>query len=172
MLVKNVKADWLFLNRTDDNGKFRVTFYPTAEQDAEIRKALAQCAKENGVNIKDCQWKGGYKETENGVSYTAKASEVFTNKKGVEVIRALPVFNIHAQRFPDGEVPSVANGAMVNLDLGTYFVKSKMGKGAMLGLQAVQLLSYEVYQGGSSNPFADESGETPFTADDGAVDMF
>lgn len=170
MLIKNVKAEWLFLNRTDDNGKYRVTFYPNAEQNAEIKKALAQCAKENGVNIKDCQWKGGYKETENGVTYTAKKAALITNKKGEEVETTPNVYNIHAQKLKPEEVPSVANGATINIDLNTYFVKSKMGKGAMLGLNGVQLLAYEVYQGGGENPFSDESGESEFSAADAGYD--
>lgn len=180
MLVKNVKANWLFIDRVDDNGKYRVTFYPSEEQDKQIRKMLAECAKQNGVDIKDCAWKGGYKLDDEGkVTYTAKAAAVYTNKKGIEVERKLSVFNIHAQKFTDDEVPSVANGAIVNLDLNPYFVKSKMGKGAMLGLNAVQLIDYEIYQGGGANPFADESEENAFktpasesSEDDEGVDLF
>ncbi len=182
MLIKNVKATWLFLNRVDDNGKYRVTFYPNKEQDKQIKKLLADCAKENGSDIKDCQWKGGYKLDDAGeVTYTAKATAYFTNKQGIEVERKVNVFNIHAQKFAEGEVPNVANGAIVNLEVNPYFVKSKMGKGAMLGLNAVQLIEYEIYQGGGGNPFADESADNAFKAeatpasessDDGGVDIF
>lgn len=161
MILKNVKTDWLFINRPDDNGNYRVTFTVTKEQDAELVAAMETLAQENGVKLKDCDWQGSRKEENGVIQYSAKTSRVITLKKTGETKEVdLPVYNVKAQLLKPEEVPSVKNGAITNVSIEGYFAKYKQKKGVMLGLRSIQLISYEIYEG--DNPFTDESGKSDF----------
>lgn len=167
MILKNVTANWLFINRVDDNGNYRVSFEVTKEQDAELKAALEEVAKANNTSLKDCDWSGSRKEENGVITYSAKASQEITLKDGTKKTVDLPVYNIRAQRFADGEIPSVKNGATVNVSVEPYFAKHKAKKGVMLGLRSIQLLKYELYEG--DNPFKDESKDIPFGPEDEGV---
>ena len=169
MILKNVKTDWLFINRPDDNGNYRVTFTVTKEQDAELVSAMEKLAQENGVKLKECDWQGSRKEEDGVIQYSAKASRVILLKKTGETKEVdLPVYNVKAQQFKPEEVPNVRNGAVTNISVEPYFAKYKQKKGVMLGLRSIQLISYEIYEG--ENPFTDESGAAGFSNEEG--DLF
>lgn len=167
MILKNVKANWLFINRVDDNGNYRVSFEVTKDQDAELKAALEEVAKANNTSLKDCDWSGSRKEENGVITYSAKASQEITLKDGTKKTVELPVFNIKAQRLTAEEVPGVKNGATVNISVEPYFAKHKAKKGVMLGLRSIQLLKYELYEG--ENPFKDESDDAPFGSEDEGV---
>lgn len=167
MILKNVRANWLFINRVDDNGNYRVSFEVTKEQDAELRALLEEVAKANNTSLKDCDWSGSRKEENGVITYSAKASQEITLKNGTRKTVELPVFNIKAQRLTDEEVPGVKNGAIVNVSVEPYFAKHKAKKGVMLGLRSIQLLKYELYEG--ENPFQDESTDNDFGSEDEGV---
>lgn len=167
MILKNVRANWLFINRVDDNGNYRVSFEVTKEQDAELRALLEEVAKANNTSLKDCNWSGSRKEENGVITYSAKASQEITLKNGTRKTVELPVFNIKAQRLTDEEVPGVKNGAIVNVSVEPYFAKHKAKKGVMLGLRSIQLLKYELYEG--ENPFQDESTDNDFGSEDEGV---
>lgn len=167
MILKNVKANWLFINRVDDNGNYRVSFEVTKEQDAELKALLEVVAEANHTTLKDCDWSGSRKEENGVITYSAKSSREITLKNGSKKTVELPVFNIKAQRLTDEEVPGVKNGATVNVSVEPYFVSHRAKKGVMLGLRGIQLLEYELYEG--ENPFKDESGDIPFDPEDGGV---
>lgn len=166
MILKNVKANWLFINRVDDNGNYRVSFEVTKEQDGEIKKLLEEVAQANGASLKDCDWAGSRKEENGVISYAAKASREITLKDGQKKIVDLQVYNIKAQRIETEQVPNVANGAIVNVAVEPYFAKHKAKKGVMLGLRSVQLLKYELYE---SNPYKDESEDNSYDSEEGSV---
>lgn len=167
MILKNVRANWLFINRVDDNGNYRVSFEVTKEQDAELRASLEEVAKANNTSLKDCDWSGSRKEENGVITYSAKASREITLKNGTRKTVELPVFNIKAQRLTDEEVPGVKNGAIVNVSVEPYFARHKAKKGVMLGLRSIQLLKYELYEG--ENPFQDESTDNDFGSEDEGV---
>lgn len=167
MILKNVKANWLFINRVDDNGNYRVSFEVTKEQDAELKALLEEVAKANNTSLKDCDWFGSRKEENGIITYGAKASQEITLKDGTKKIVELPVYNVRAQRLTAEEVPSVKNGAIVNVSVEPYFAKHKARKGVMFGLRSIQLLKYELYEG--DNPFKDESGDSPYDSEDKGV---
>lgn len=164
MLLKNVKASWLFIKNSDDNGNYRVTFEVNEKQDAEILKILDDVVKQKGVgSIQECDWQGSrlVDNSTKVVTYTAKCSETFKSKKGEEISRSLPVYDIKAIKLDKDKIPYVANGAIINITVEPYFAEYKKKKGAMLGLRSIQLLQYTEYEG--NNPFEDESGEdNPF----------
>lgn len=160
MILKNVKASWLYINRVDDNGNYRVSFEVSKEQDAEIKALLEKVAVDNGVKLSDCDWCGSRKEEAGVITYGAKASQVITTKKGETKEIELPVYNIKAQRYTKEEVPSVKNGATINISVEPYFAKHKQKKGVMLGLKSLQLVSFELYEG--ENPFKDETSDNNF----------
>lgn len=151
MIVKQVRADFCFLGRPDDNNNYRLKFYPKNIQ--ALHDEMEQIAKQNGTTRKECDWWGSFKEEDN--SFAAKASAEFTNRKGETIQNKIPVYDIHARKLE--EVPSIANGAILNIEIEPYFCKYKNKKGVMLGLRSVQLIEYKVYAGG--NPYSDESGE-------------
>ncbi|EGV1471110.1 hypothetical protein JF110_001849 [Campylobacter jejuni] len=164
MLLKNVKASWLFIKNPDDNGNYRVTFEVSKEQDAEILDILDDTVKQRGVgSIKDCDWQGSrsVNDETKAITYTAKCSETFKSKKGEEISRDLPVYDIKAIKLDKEKIPNVANGAIINIVVEPYYAEYKKKKGAMIGLRSIQLLQYTEYKG--ENPFEDESGEdNPF----------
>lgn len=161
MIIKNVKAYWLFINRPDENGKYRLTFDVTKEQFDVLYESTLKVAEANGVKIEDLAWYMGYKQNEitGQRSVSCKASHTFTSKQGEEITFTLPVYNKKAVKFDPEAVPLVANGAIINVEVDPYFVKYKGKKGIMLGLRSVQLLDYEEY---NANPYQDESGENPY----------
>lgn len=169
MVLKNVKCDWIYIQSPDENGNYRIAFEVDEAQKAEIDRELEAVAKENGTTLDKCDWKGSYKLTEQGKhTYGAKSKALITTKTGEQKQIQVPVFNIHAQRIASEDVPSIANGAIMNLCLKPYFAKYKSKKGVQLGLQSVQLIKYEIY--GGLNPFSDESSDAPFDSAAGATD--
>lgn len=158
MVIKNVLTQYAFISKTDDNGNYRIQFKIQDESGKEkLEAAMDALAKEK--NCKDPDWWGSYNsETD---FYGAKCSSEFKNKKGESVENKLRVYNKHAQLLE--EVPSVANGAIMNIEVEPYYCEYRKKKGIMLGLRSVQLLEYEIYSGG--NPYKDES-DAPFTSDE------
>lgn len=163
MLVKNVKSSWAFLGKEDNNGNYRITFAVSDEQDKEIQRALAMKLAENSkAKPESVEWFGSRKidEQSGEVTYTAKASKTYKNKKGETVERSLAVYNKRAQLYADGTIPNIANGAIVNLVIEPYYASHLKRQGVMLGLRSVQLLEFQEYCG--DNPFKDETGDAPF----------
>ena len=171
MLIKNVVANWLFIKNPDDNGNYRIEFEVDDKQEKEIMDVLKECAENAKVKFSECDWKGSFKEHENGVhSFGAKCSSEFVNKKGETIKRELDVYNINAQKLTHDEIPIVANGATINLVVEPYYCEYKRKKGVMLGLRSVQLLQYKEYT--QENPYVDESGDCPFDSDKEQKDIF
>ncbi|HEC1823323.1 TPA: hypothetical protein R1765_001947 [Campylobacter coli] len=170
MLIKKVKASWLYIGRTDDNDNYRVTFEVDKDLDKTIMDALGETLRESGSksSINKCDWRGSRSEKEGVITYSAKCSRVFKNKKGEEVIRSLPVYDIKANLLDENTVPqSIANGAIINLVVEPYYTKYKNKEGVMLGLRSVQLIDYEEFTG--DNPYENESDEddnAPFKNED------
>lgn len=147
MIFKNVVTQYAFIGKPDENGLFRIAFKGQDEAtNKAIEKALDDLAKEK--NCQDPDWWGSFNE-ESGF-YGAKCNSTFTNKKGEVVEVTLPVYNRQAQRLE--QVPMIANGAIMNIEVEPYFCEYKKKKGIMFGLRSVQLLKYEEYQ---SNPYTD-----------------
>lgn len=155
MLIKNVKVDWAFISREDDNGNYRVTFEVDEEKDKEIQENLKELIKSNGKDPNTADWLGSRKIDNNIITYTAKCAKEFTNKKGETIERKLPVFDVKAREFEN--VPNIRNGAIANLVIEPYFAEFKKKYGAMISLRSIQLIKYEEYT--AENPFKDESQE-------------
>lgn len=154
MVLKNVVLWYAFISIPDENNNYRVQFFPNEEERKKLEDKMQEVAKAN--NLKDPDWWGSYKETEDGIAYGAKASAKFTSKNNKEIEFTLPVYDKKALRMET--VPSICNGAIANIEVEPYFVKYKNKKGLMLGLRSVQLLKYEEYTGG--NPYeAEEDSE-------------
>lgn len=168
MVLKNVRASWIFIKTPDESGKYRVTFTVDDETYKELMLAIEECAKANKEELKNLEWKGSYKQLEDGShQFGAKASSKFENKKGEKVVFDLPVYNVKAQRLKKEEVPYVQNDAILNLAVDPYFIEYKKKKGVMLGLRSVQLIEYKEYEGADSNPFKDESDDNSFESEMG-----
>lgn len=162
MILNNVRAQWAYLNRPDDNGNFRISFVLNEQQEKDVKAELEKLCKANGTTLAECKYVGSYSATQG--TYGAKMSATFTDKKtGETKSRTLPVFNAKAQRYAPDEIPNIANDSIVNVCVEPYFVNAKqVGKCAMLGLRSVQLVNFTEYSGGDSNPFKDVSDENPF----------
>lgn len=161
MVIKNVKLDWAFISRPDENGNFRVTFTVTPEQAKLIDEELAKACKENNKDLETAEWKGSKKVTEEGeITYSAKCAQTFKNKQGETIERSLPVYDKQAKRFE--EVPNIANGALANVDVSVYYAKYKQKFGAMLGLRGIQLIQYEEYNGGNNFEPIEETSTDAF----------
>ena len=147
MIFKNVVTQYAFISNPDDNGNYRVAFKGQDEDtNKAIEKALEDFAKEK--NCVDPDWWGSF-NAESGF-YGAKCSSSFTTKKGENVEMERPVYNRHAQRLD--EVPAIANGAIMNIEVEPYYCEYKKKKGIMFGLRSVQLLEYQEYV---KNPYSD-----------------
>lgn len=167
MIVSKVIGKWMFINRPDEEGRYRVTFEVNEEQDKIIQKALNEVLKTKGIapGPDSVDWYATRKESDEGViSYGAKCSKSITRKDGTLVERILPVYNYTAVRYTEDGVPTPANGALINIEIEPYFVEYKKKKGVMLNLRSVQLLKYEDYT--SPNPYSDESDEYSDTPQD------
>lgn len=162
MLVRKVRASWLFINKVDDNGNFRVTFEVDKKLDKELWAELDAVADQHNLSLQsDCEWTGSRKEENGKITYTAKCAREFTNKKGETIVRELPIYNEKAQLLKPEELFDVANGALINLVVEPYYAKHKNKKGVMFGLRSVQLIEYKEYMG--ENPYEDETGENPYS---------
>lgn len=163
MVVKKAKAYWSFIKTPDEAGKFRVTFTVDDKTYKDLMTEIENCAEESRAELKDLEWIGSYKKTEDGEhQFSAKANSEFTSKKGETIQFELPVYNIKAQRLKSEEIPMIKNGAIVNLVVEPYYIEYKKKKGVMLGLRSVQLIEYEEYTGEGYNPYEDESEDCPF----------
>lgn len=152
MVIKNVLTQYAFISKPDDNGNFRINFKP---QEEETKKVIEDALKSlaDSKNCKDPDWWGSY-NPETGY-YGAKCSHTFKNRQGEEISNKLRVYNRNAQLLE--EVPSVKNGAIMNIEVEPYYCEYKKKNGVMFGLRSVQLLDYEEYIG--SNPYVDEDSE-------------
>lgn len=160
MVISKVIGKWMIIKIPDDDGRFRVTFEVNKEQDKVIQKALNEVLKEKGVALGTEDWYATRKVSDDGVvSYCAKCSKDIKRKDGTLIGRALPVYNNSAIRYREEEVPTPANGALINIEVRPYFVEFKKKRGVMLNLRSVQLLRFEEYA--SPNPYHDESSEYP-----------
>ena len=167
MIIRNVVANWLFINKPDENGKYRLQFIVDEKQKSELETKMIEVAHNNGVkDVSKLNWWGSYKEDDEGNdTFGCKANSNFVSKKGENIEFILPVYDKRAQKMD--EVPSIANGATINVEVNPYYVEYKGKKGVMLGLRSVQLLKYEEYS--RENPYSNEcedEDDTPWKNED------
>lgn len=160
MVLKNVVVNWAFIAEPDEEGLYRVQFEinkKSADYEALIAE-MQKCMQSASKKKEDITWWAGFKDHETNpdvVLFNAKTRDEYKDKRSGETKkRTLPVFDIYARKYADGEVPRIANGAICNIDVSPYFASFHNKFGIMLGLRSVQLMQFEVY---SQNPYQDET---------------
>lgn len=165
MILQNVKLQWCFLDKADDNGKFRVTMSNVSEEQlAELMAQALEIAKENGKkDLSTAAWLLGRREADDGsVTFTAKTNEQYTTKKGDTVTNEIGVYDIAANKI--SPIPRIANGATGNVSVGLYYAEYKKSWGIMMSLKAVQLIKYDIYE--AENPFTSLAPSKPKGSED------
>lgn len=160
MVLKNVVVNWAFIAEPDDEGLYRIQFEISKRSEdyalliAEMQKCMTSAGKSKG----DITWWAGFKDHESNPDialFNAKTRDEYKDKRTGETRkRALPVFDVFAKQYAQGEAPRVANGAICNVEVSPYFANFHNKFGIMLGLRSVQLMQFEIY---SQNPYSDES---------------
>ena len=160
MVLKNVVVNWAFIAEPDDEGLYRIQFEISKKSEdyalliAEMQKCMTSAGKSKG----EITWWAGFKDHESNPDialFNAKTRDEYKDKRtGETKKRTLPVFDVFAKQYPQGEVPRIANGAICNVELSPYFASFHNKFGIMLGLKSVQLMQFEIY---SQNPYSDES---------------
>lgn len=160
MILRDVVVNWAFIAEPDDEGLYRLQFELIKEsEDYKLLIAeMQKCMQSAGKKREDITWWAGFKPHETNpdiVLFNAKTRDEYKDKRSGEVRkRKLPVFDVFANQYKDGEVPRVSNGAICNVEVSPYFASFHNKNGIMLGLRSVQLKQFEVY---SQNPYSDES---------------
>lgn len=160
MVLKNVVVNWAFIAEPDEEGLYRIQFEISKKSEdyalliAEMQKCMTNAGKSKG----DITWFAGFKDHESNPDialFNAKTRDEYKDKRTGETRkRALPVFDVFAKQYGQGQVPRVANGAICNVEVSPYFASFHNKFGIMLGLRSVQLMQFEIY---SQNPYSDES---------------
>lgn len=160
MILKNVIVNWAFIAEPDDEGLYRVQF-EISKKSADYEMLIAEmqkCMGAAGKKKEDITWWAGFKEHETNPDvalFNAKTRDEYKDKRSGETKKkTLPVFDIYAKRYAEGEVPRIANGAVCNVEVSPYFASFHNKHGIMLGLRSVQLMQFEIY---SQNPYQDET---------------
>lgn len=164
MVFKNVTFEWAKLTKDnlDLQGRYSIDILLNAEQEKVMRAEMEKAAKAGGFTYESASWLGTRKEEGDLVRYTAKTQTEFVDKKtGAKTEKDLRVYDKHAKRME--VVPRIANGATGCIDLAIIATKFQKKQGITLGLNSLQLISYEASE--ARNPYEDVDPNQEYSDD-------
>lgn len=144
IVIKNVKTEWAKIAKPDESGNYVVNMICSPDQASELEAFMMSVWEEEMGGVKKPAWLGGKKELDEGwIRYVTKRVSKYKNKDGEEVAMKLVVLDRMAKEYD--VVPSVANGAIMNISLNAVVTEYKKEKGISLYINSIQLVEFEPY---------------------------
>ncbi len=157
MIVKSVELEWVSIVTPNQmSGKYSTDFYFN-DKDAEnaLVKQIDDAWESHKGTHKGAPQSLGYTETEDG-RIKFKATQAPKSNDGKYTFTVL-CFDAKAKKLTDGDIPSIGNGTIANVDLELYPYTFKNNKGVKLNLKAIQIMDLKEYGNAAGAGF--ESGD-------------
>jgi hypothetical protein len=140
------QIEWAKLAKPDKkDNKYSVVIRPTEEQQEALEDYLFGIWAEEMGTKKQPAWLGGKKELEDGTIRFTASRKATKKLNEIEVPNPVKVFNKAAVELKGADIPEVANGATVILNLHGAITEYGLKKGVSLFLNSVQLVKYELF---------------------------